>query len=62
MASRLPAVAASGLTKRYGTLEAVRGISFEIAQSECYGFLGRNGAGKTTTMKMIYCRIARTSG
>jgi len=63
MASHLaPAVAANGLTKRYGSLEAVRGISFAIAPSECYGFLGRNGAGKTTTMKMIYCRIARTSG
>jgi len=63
MASQLPAcVSANGLTKRYGSLEAVRGISFAIAPSECYGFLGRNGAGKTTTMKMIYCRIARTSG
>ena len=56
------AVRASDLTKRYGSLEAVRGISFAIAPSECYGFLGRNGAGKTTTMKMIYCRIARTTG
>ncbi|HYK54388.1 MAG TPA: ABC transporter ATP-binding protein [Candidatus Eremiobacteraceae bacterium] len=63
MASQHPAaVRANGLTKRYGSLEAVRGISFEIAPSECYGFLGRNGAGKTTTMKMIYCRIARTAG
>ena len=56
------AVVADRLTKRYGTLEAVRGISFAIAPRECYGFLGRNGAGKTTTMKMIYCRTARTSG
>jgi lipooligosaccharide transport system ATP-binding protein len=63
MASHLPsAVRATDLTKRYGAIEAVRGISFAIAPSECYGFLGRNGAGKTTTMKMIYCRIARTSG
>ena len=63
MASHQPsAVHASALVKRYGTLEAVRGISFDIAPSECYGFLGRNGAGKTTTMKMIYCRIARTAG
>ena len=56
------AVVAKGLTKRYGALEAVRGVSFSIAPRECYGFLGRNGAGKTTTMKMIYCRIARTAG
>lgn len=57
-----PVVVARGLTKRYGTLEAVRGIDFSIAQRTCFGFLGVNGAGKTTTMKMIYCRIARTSG
>jgi len=56
------AVWADALTKRYGPLEAVRGISFAISPKECYGFLGRNGAGKTTTMKMIYCRTARTSG
>ena len=53
---------ASDLTKRYGSLEAVRGIAFAIDPRECYGFLGRNGAGKTTTMKMIYCRTSRTSG
>jgi len=56
------AVVADALTKRYGSFEAVRGISFAISPKECYGFLGRNGAGKTTTMKMIYCRTARTSG
>ena len=56
------AVTASHLTKRYGTLEAVRGIDFSIARQECFGFLGVNGAGKTTTMKMVYCRIAKTSG
>ncbi len=56
------AVSARGLVKRYGSLEAVRGVSFDIAPRECYGFLGRNGAGKTTTMKMIYCRIARSAG
>ena len=55
-------VYARSLTKRYGNLEAVRSIDFSIAPGECYGFLGVNGAGKTSTMKMIYCRIARTSG
>ena len=55
-------VDARELTKRYGAVQAVRGISFSIAPRECYGFLGRNGAGKTTTMKMIYCRTSRTSG
>jgi lipooligosaccharide transport system ATP-binding protein len=56
------AVVARSLTKRYGSLDAVSGISFAIRPKECYGFLGRNGAGKTTTMKMIYCRTGRTSG
>jgi lipooligosaccharide transport system ATP-binding protein len=55
-------VNACSLTKRYGHIEAVRGIDFSISAGECYGFLGVNGAGKTSTMKMIYCRISRTSG
>jgi lipooligosaccharide transport system ATP-binding protein len=55
-------VFAQSLTKRYGTVEAVRGIDFSISAGECYGFLGVNGAGKTTTMKMIYCRINRSAG
>jgi lipooligosaccharide transport system ATP-binding protein len=62
MSAQLPVVLARSLTKRYGNIEAVRGIDFAIAAGECFGFLGVNGAGKTTTMKMIYCRIARTSG
>lgn len=55
-------VVARQLTKRYGRLEAVRAIDFDIQKGECFGFLGVNGAGKTTTMKMIYGRIARSSG
>ncbi len=55
-------VDARDLTKRYGQVEAVRGINFSIRAGECFGFLGVNGAGKTTTMKMIYCRIPRTAG
>ena len=56
------AVEAVGLTKSYGSLHAVRGIDFQIRRQECFGFLGVNGAGKTTTMKMVYCRIGRSSG
>jgi lipooligosaccharide transport system ATP-binding protein len=56
------AVTASELTKRYGPVEAVRGVEFSIRRQECFGFLGVNGAGKTTTMKMVYCRTAKTSG
>ncbi len=55
-------VQAAGLTKRYGALAAVDGISFAVQPGECFGFLGPNGAGKTTTMKMIYCVLPPTSG
>jgi lipooligosaccharide transport system ATP-binding protein len=48
-----PVVRASGLRKVFGDVEAVRGISFNVAKRECFGFLGPNGAGKTTTMRMI---------
>ena len=41
------------LTKRYGDLRAVDGISFEVRRGELYGLLGPNGAGKTTTMSML---------
>ena len=38
---------------RNGTVEAVRGVSFAVAQGEIFGFLGPNGAGKTTTLRML---------
>jgi lipooligosaccharide transport system ATP-binding protein len=49
-----PVILAHSLTKRYGSLTAVKGIDFAIESQECFGFLGPNGAGKTTTMRMIY--------
>jgi ABC-2 type transport system ATP-binding protein len=52
----------SGLTKRYGELEAVRGIDFEVARGETFGFLGPNGAGKTTTIKILCTLANATSG
>jgi ABC-2 type transport system ATP-binding protein len=42
-----------GLRKSYGDREAVKGVSFAIAEGECYGLLGPNGAGKTTTISML---------
>ncbi len=47
------AIEARQLTKRFGTLTAVNGVSFTVERGEVLGFLGPNGAGKSTTMKMI---------
>ena len=41
------------LSKNYGTVEAVKSISFDLKDGEVIGFLGANGAGKTTTLKMM---------
>jgi len=48
-----PAIAVEGLRKRYGDVQAVDGVTFEVRRGEFYGILGPNGAGKTTTMEMI---------
>ena len=50
------------LMKRFGSFEAVKGISFEVKTGEVLGFLGPNGAGKSTTMRMITGFIPPTSG
>ncbi len=50
------------LTKRFGSLEAVRGISFSVRRGEMFGILGPNGAGKTTTLECIEGLLAPTSG
>lgn len=46
-------VRVEGLRKRYGDLEALRGVSFEIMAGEVFGLLGPNGAGKTTTLEIL---------
>ncbi len=46
-------IEAKNLKKHFGTIEAVKGVSFSVAKGEVLGFLGPNGAGKTTTMRMI---------
>ncbi|PYU33521.1 MAG: ABC transporter ATP-binding protein [Acidobacteria bacterium] len=48
-----PIVQVENLVKRYGDVEAVRGVSFEVHQGEVFGLLGPNGAGKTTTVEIL---------
>src|SRR6195952_3950250 len=56
------AVDAVDVTKRYGTLTAVDGISMQVAQGEVYGVLGPNGAGKTTFLRMLFGLIRPDEG
>jgi ABC-2 type transport system ATP-binding protein len=52
--NRSPAVLeCRGLRKRFGELEAARGVDFRIGEGDTYGLLGPNGAGKTTTISMV---------
>jgi ABC-2 type transport system ATP-binding protein len=57
-----PAIAVLDLVKTFDEVEAVRGVNFQVATGEVFGFLGPNGAGKTTTINML-CTLAKpTSG
>ena len=55
-------ISVKNLTKNYGPVAAVKGISFEVEMGHVYGFLGPNGAGKSTTMNMICGCLAATDG
>ena len=50
------------LTKKFGKITAVDGLTLQVKKGEVFGFLGPNGAGKTTTMRMLSCLISKTSG
>jgi ABC-2 type transport system ATP-binding protein len=56
------AISVSGLRKAYGSNEAVKGIDFEVATGEVFGFLGPNGAGKTTTIEILEGYRKRSGG
>jgi len=53
-----PAIVVEGLAKSFDEIEAVRGVDFEVATGEVFGFLGPNGAGKSTTINML-CTLAK---
>jgi ABC-2 type transport system ATP-binding protein len=56
------AIVVRGLTKRYGDLEAVRGIQFDVRQREIFGLIGPDGAGKTSTFQILAGVMEATSG
>ena len=58
----MTAISVRGLRKSYGSLEAVRGVDFEIGQGEVFGLLGPNGAGKTTTVEILEGYRTRDAG
>jgi ABC-type multidrug transport system, ATPase component len=58
----MPAIEATGLTKRYGGTTAVADLDLTVADGVVYGLLGPNGAGKTTTMRMLTSLTRPTSG
>jgi ABC-2 type transport system ATP-binding protein len=58
----MPIVDVRNLVKRYGEIEAVRGISFAIQQGEIFGLIGPNGAGKTTTLRILATLLQPTGG
>ena len=55
-------IEAMGLVKKYGEIEAVRGIDLEVKAGEIFGFLGPNGAGKSTTISMLCTLLRPTAG
>jgi ABC-2 type transport system ATP-binding protein len=58
----MDAIVVDNLTKQFGELKAVAGISFRVKKGEILGLLGPNGAGKTTTVRMLTCIIPPTGG
>jgi ABC-2 type transport system ATP-binding protein len=57
-----PAILVNQLAKSFGEVVAVRGVSFEVAPGEVFGFLGPNGAGKTTTINMLCTLVTPSDG
>src|SRR5438094_5013102 len=62
MRATSPTILATGLTKSFGKLVAVRDLAMEVGAGEVFGFLGPNGAGKTTTIRLLMGMIFPTRG
>jgi len=60
--SQTAIVKVEGLSKSFGQLKAVDGVSFEVHEGEIFGFLGPNGAGKTTTINMLTTLLSSSGG
>src|SRR2546423_8718365 len=58
----MPAIEVEDLRKRYGDVEAVRGVSFHVSEGEVFALLGPNGAGKTTTVEILEGYRSPTAG
>ena len=51
-----------GLVKRYGAVEALKGIDLTVSKGSIYGFIGPNGAGKTTTIRIVAGLVRPSAG
>lgn len=58
----MPVVEVKNLVKKYGSLEAVKGVSFDVNKGEIFGLIGPNGAGKTTVLRIVSTLLTITSG
>lgn len=58
----MSAIVVEGLTKRYGAVEAVRGIDFDVREGEIFGLIGPDGAGKTSTFQILAGVMEATGG
>lgn len=62
LATPVSAIDLQGLVKRYGKLEALRGVNLQVSQGEFFGLLGPNGAGKTTLISILAGLVRATEG
>jgi ABC-type multidrug transport system, ATPase component len=58
----MDALVVKDLYKKYGSMEAVKGVDFSVKEGEIFGLIGPNGAGKTSTLRMICTLLTPTSG